>query len=225
MSFLDKNGLARLWANILALVDTKVDKLQTLVGNESVESQITSAMSDVVTVDTDGAIAGVANTINADTVGGLTLSDIMLKLYPVGAIYTSTVSTNPSTLFGGTWEQIQGKFLLAAGSAEDTYGETVSTTAGETGGYKQTAHVMYRPPINSHQEQVGGNNWLAKMIESANAWLKSRGSSSLTSQSSVHNLGGAISTQGTTGTEVGYFQYLSNNMPPYLAVYVWKRTA
>ena len=157
--------------------------------------------------------------------GAPNLGDIMLAVYPVGSIYISVNSTSPATLFGGAWEQIQGKFLLAAGSAADAYGETVSATAGETGGYKQTAHVMYRPPINSHQEQVGGNNWLAKMIESANAWLKSRGSSALILQSSVHNLGGAIYAQGTTGTEVGYFQYLSNNMPPYLAVYVWQRTA
>ena len=47
-------------------------------------------------------------------------------IYPVGAIYISTVSTNPADLFGfGTWEQIKDVFLLSAGT---TY------TAGSTGG-------------------------------------------------------------------------------------------
>lgn len=37
-------------------------------------------------------------------------------IYPVGSIYISTSSTSPATLFGGTWNQIQGKFLVANGN-------------------------------------------------------------------------------------------------------------
>lgn len=48
-----------------------------------------------------------------------------LEIFPVGSIYTSINSTNPATLFGGTWEQIQGRFLLSASS---------SYAAGDTGG-------------------------------------------------------------------------------------------
>lgn len=54
-----------------------------------------------------------------------------LAAYPVGAIYISTVSTSPASLFGGTWEQIRGRFLLAA---DDTY------TAGSSGG--EAAHAL-----------------------------------------------------------------------------------
>lgn len=46
-------------------------------------------------------------------------------IYPIGSIYMSVNNVSPSTLFGGTWEAIQDRFLLAAGS---TY------TAGDTGG-------------------------------------------------------------------------------------------
>lgn len=36
----------------------------------------------------------------------------VLNAYPIGSIYMSVNSTNPGELFGGTWEQIQGRFLL-----------------------------------------------------------------------------------------------------------------
>ena len=53
------------------------------------------------------------------------------NIYPVGSIYMSVNSTNPGSLFGGTWEQIEGKFLLACDS---TY------TAGSTGGNSSHTH-------------------------------------------------------------------------------------
>ena len=46
-------------------------------------------------------------------------------IYPVGSIYMSVNATSPASLFGGTWEQLKDRFLLAAG---DTY------AAGSTGG-------------------------------------------------------------------------------------------
>ena len=45
---------------------------------------------------------------------GLTIDQI----YPVGSIYISTIETSPSNLFGGTWEQIKSRFLLASGENE-----------------------------------------------------------------------------------------------------------
>lgn len=46
-------------------------------------------------------------------------------IYPVGSIYMSVSTLDPSVVFGGTWQQIKDRFLLASG---DTYGN------GETGG-------------------------------------------------------------------------------------------
>lgn len=50
--------------------------------------------------------------------------NIIDALYPIGTIYQSTKSTNPSTFIGGTWTAIQNKFLVGAGSdfAEGTTG-------------------------------------------------------------------------------------------------------
>ena len=80
----------------------------------------------------------IANKEYVDNHGGLTIDDI----YPVGSIYMSVNNTSPSTLFGGTWEQIKDTFLLSAGN---TY------TAGNTGGsathnhgYKIGYNAFYR---------------------------------------------------------------------------------
>ena len=60
-------------------------------------------------------------------------------IFPVGAVYISTTSTNPSTYFGGTWVQFgQGRTLIGAGTGND--GSTsMSFTANSTGGkYRRT---------------------------------------------------------------------------------------
>lgn len=57
-------------------------------------------------------------------------------IYPVGSIYTSTVDIDPNTKFGGTWERIKDRFLLAAG---DSY------AAGSTGG--EATHRLIQSEI------------------------------------------------------------------------------
>lgn len=79
-------------------------------------------------------------------------SQVFDVVYPVGSIYMSVNNVNPSTLFGGTWEQISGKFLLASssGRAAGTTGgaETVSyTPAGSVGNHTLTAAEM---PAHTH---------------------------------------------------------------------------
>lgn len=36
-------------------------------------------------------------------------------VYPIGSLYFTTSTINPSTLFGGTWKQVKDKFILSAG--------------------------------------------------------------------------------------------------------------
>lgn len=67
-----------------------------------------------------------------------TLKTMVDAIYPVGSIYMSANNTDPALLFGGTWEQISGKFLLSADS---------SHAAGTTGGalsHKITAAELLR---------------------------------------------------------------------------------
>ena len=70
-------------------------------------------------------------------------------LYPVGSIYLSTSSTSPQTLFGGTWQRIQDRFLLCAGS---TY------AAGKTGGEAEHTLTVNEMPSHTHQALCGGGS-------------------------------------------------------------------
>lgn len=78
--------------------------------------------------------------------------EIYNAVYPVGSIYMSANDVNPTKLFGGTWEKISGRFLLASSdgrAAGQTGGaETVSyTPAGTVGNHTLTAAEM---PKHTH---------------------------------------------------------------------------
>lgn len=124
------------------------------------------------------------------------LSRISLMAYPIGSIYISINSTNPSTLFGGTWEQIKDRFLLACGS---TYKN--GTTGGEAT-HKLTIEEM---PNHTHTEKYVGVDWFQH--GTSGDW----------------NVSSALEPYRETGNTGG--SQAHNNMPPYLAVYMWKRTA
>ena len=131
--------------------------------------------------------------------GGVDVSTVLDKVYPVGAIYMSVNSTNPKTLFGGTWVQIKDRFLLAAGT---TY------KAGATGG--EATHTLTVDEIPNHQHVLWYPNEGGE--QSAAIGYPEAGSKN-TWYAEASKTGGA-------GGGVAH-----NNMPPYLSVYVWKRTA
>lgn len=120
-------------------------------------------------------------------------------LHPVGSIYISVEATDPSTYFGGTWERIQDTFLLAAGSTYE---------AGRKGGEATHLLTTAEMPAHSHRYSVTYGN--AGNIPVGNSGNTSVAKSTTTTTEST----------GTTGGGQAH-----NNMPPYLAVYVWKRTA
>lgn len=131
--------------------------------------------------------------------GGADVSTVLDKVYPVGAIYISVNSTNPKTLFGGTWVQIKDRFLLAAGT---TY------KAGATGG--EAAHTLTTNEMPNHKHSIWFPNDAGE--QSAAIGYPDAGSKNT-------YYAEASKTSGTGGGAA------HNNMPPYLAVYVWKRTA
>lgn len=70
------------------------------------------------------------------------------SVYPVGSIYMSVNAINPGTLFGGTWNQIKDKFLLACGdtySNGETGGSATHTPSGSVGN-----HALTTTEIPSH---------------------------------------------------------------------------
>lgn len=124
-------------------------------------------------------------------------------IYPVGSIYLSVNSASPGTLFGGTWEQIQGKFLLGMSS---------SYPAGSQGGEATHTLTTSEIPSHSHVALYGLDGAVDDFLGGSSADYGVRpGSGTATNY--------AYKTSSTGGGTA------HNNMPPYLAVYIWKRTA
>lgn len=121
-----------------------------------------------------------------------------LKPYPVGAIYMSLDATSPAELFGGTWERIMDRFLFAAHDATGYPG-------GATGG--EASHTLTIDEMPSHNHEVPFTP--LAVADQAFTWGN-------------ENMRGAGSSHWTK--ERGGNQP-HNNMPPYLCVYMWKRTA
>lgn len=115
-------------------------------------------------------------------------------MYPVGSIYISVTNTNPSDLFGGTWEQIKDLFLLSAG---DTY------SVGETGG--SATHTLTVNEMPNHNHTLKGS---AVGSSDKGETVAYGGATSGIDMRSLSSTGGGQSF---------------SIMPPYLAVYMWKR--
>nr|DAU03466.1 MAG TPA: baseplate wedge protein [Caudoviricetes sp.] len=120
-------------------------------------------------------------------------------LRPVGSIYQSTDSTSPEELFGGTWEQVKDVFLLAAGDFH---------AAGSTGGEESHTLTKAEIPDHAHTLKYTGQS----VTEGVNAIRLYQAASD---QYNAYS-GGQSSDCGGQA---------HNNMPPYLAVYTWRRTA
>ncbi len=126
---------------------------------------------------------------------------LLLSAHPVGSLYMSVDETSPATLFGGTWERLKDRFVLAAG---DAY------AAGTTGG--EAAHALTVSEMPSHTHTyVDAPHLYAERDTSQNSIICPNGTESANAM--------AYNT-GAIGSGAAH-----NNMPPYLAVYMWKRTA
>ena len=180
--------------------------------------------------------------------------NLALAMYPVGSIYLSVNNVNPGTIFGGTWEQIQDRFLLAAGSTygggstggSDTHTHTTEghvLTVAETPAHTHTRGTMdltgtitcysqynkgneaywndackgaFYKNTSDYNEEASTLNQSSSATADASRKVSFLASRTWTGKTSSVG-GGASHNHGNTGS--------SSSLPPYLAIYVWKRTA
>lgn len=154
--------------------------------------------------------------------GGIDYSDVISLIYPVGSIYTSVNATNPSILFGGTWEAIGGRFLIggnvAPGLNTSNYYGTITEnspfTPGTTGGQDYHVLTANEMPVHSHRILQANN-----ATGTTGTWVTNAG----TSNSLKVAYSGSKTSNNVIETTGGGARH--NNMPPYMVVYMWKRTA
>lgn len=149
------------------------------------------------------------NKFSLDSNGNLVVNSITTNnssssnnnLYPIGSIYLSVNSTNPSSLFGGTWEQISKGRTLVGVDASDTDFNTVKKTGGE----KKHTLTITEMPSHAHDINFG-------------------------SSTSSTNFGGGLIYTGVDGKNKAFISnsgdgVAHNNLQPYFTCYIWCRIA
>jgi len=203
---IDLNGTVTITVTLTdfnnAVITGESVSISANVGSFSSNTGTTNS-SGQVTFTYTASTAGLVNiTCNSESIQLL----VAHNPYPIGSIYMSVNSTSPATLFGGTWTQLTNTFLYASTTAD-----TSATTA--TAGSKDAVVVSH----NHRADMVG-----MFVKGQSNAWDFTIDSA----WNSVGNGGqyedygqGHIITKnsGESGTD--------KNMPPYMKVYMWKRTA
>lgn len=165
---------------------------------------------------------------------GITKQYLVNMIYPIGSIYISVNSTSPATLFGGTWVQLKDRFLIGCGgsySAGSTGGTSTiniahshSTEPSTTGSHALTENEM---PQHSHEQVIGAYAPGAANPGQRIDYNSDGECASFPQGLNTYPAGGG---QGHTHTIPNIDTDVALTKPisvlnPYLAVYMWKRTA
>lgn len=226
--------------NTKTITNTYTNYLEGNYTNEELTQMVTDLQEEIATLKSSKAEKSSFNNVS-DVINSSTLD----KAYPVGSIYityTEDTVAKVQTKFGGTWERIEDRFLLAAGS---TY------TVGNTGGSATNSHThsvtvagtvngtaLTTSQIPSHNHGLYGNAHAFSTVSSTSgvtqvvqmgidSGIYWNGYWGLLSSSTTQASGGGGShTHGFTGSTVtSGGSSNTNNMPPYLVVYIYKRVA
>ena len=156
------------------------------------------------------------------------------RMYPVDSIYISTNSTSPASLYGGSWERYgTGRALISASDTDSDF------TAGTTGGSKTHNHKYgiavgsfyghtLIAPNDAHPAVWSGlvsyDKDSGEAIDSFHEWTKLEDKNKAVI--------GSGSMLGQTGQPYNARRYryetdtkTESSLSPYVAVYVWRRTA
>jgi hypothetical protein len=129
------------------------------------------------------------------------------RMYPVDSIYISTNSTSPASLYGGSWERYgTGRALISASDTDSDF------TAGTTGGSKTHSH---NPGTLSAQVSLAGKDTVVRRVKIS------------LFKGDVRRIGDVYggSFEATWGAAIVGHSDDASSMGPYVAVYVWRRTA
>lgn len=158
-------------------------------------------------LDSDGNLIVKSITTTAtNSSSNLTFNDI----YPVGSIYMSVNNTNPSTLFGGSWQQFaKGRTLVGVNTSETEF-NSVEKTGGSKYPQKHYHDLRFEAPDGngvsiSHTANGGSVLNISNFDWSVNKYNEFNGTSNL------------FTNEAGDGT--------SGNLQPYITCYIWKRTS
>lgn len=132
------------------------------------------------------------------------------KVYPIGSVHITTNSVNPSNYFDGEWERIQDTFLLASGATYEN---------GSTGGSATVTLTSAQSgvPAHSHKYQDYNTTYTLKTTN------RKPGTSTAVAYGTSLTAGGGATERTSSNNTATNASQAHENMPPYLAVYMWER--
>lgn len=197
-------------------------EVNEIADNEVIDSRITLA--------TPGILSSAKSQADADIEAALD------RVFPIGAVYITTVNTNPGTFIGGTWVSLgAGKTLVGVDTSDSDF-DTVKKTGGEK------THTLTVNEIPSHNHEHAHNVGYNSSTPLTDTRIYSghiddpEGTDHYVLTAAVNQGGnGILDTQKTSavGDPLSTFTDSTatgggaahNNLQPYITVYFWERTA
>jgi len=196
------NELETLLTNAIEQInnnDSEISNLQNSIGDlNNTDVQIKNNISELTSLDNS--------------------NNIFLQTYTIGSIYISTSSTNPSSIYGGTWERYgNGKTLVGVSESETEF-----SSVNKTGGEKTHTLTLSEMPSHNHSfrpfhSQPG---YGANMTVKGNYFVWSTGVNWANETNLLTDINKASFVTEYSGSGTAH-----NNLQPYITVYIWQRTA
>lgn len=210
--YFDKDATTRIVLGGKDEVDTVLNpNSNNPISNSAVAGVMLQTVNEVESVTTNGQLVdalAVKALINMVNNLQTQVTNYWKNIYPIGSVYISVNSSfNPNTAFGGTWVRIKDRFLLASG---DIYSNNAM------GG--SSTHTLTVNELPSHKHYVGNS-------EGGKFWYLGKPGGVSQDNSQGVSFSGTVGRNTTFETSETGGGQPHNNMPPYLTVMVWKRTA
>lgn len=200
-------GATQSAAGFMSAADKKkLDGIAEGANKYSLPTATSNVLGGVKLSDSTSSISSTSGGIAATPAAVFAaIAEAKLAAWPIGSIYMSVNSTSPANLFGGTWERISERFLLGASS---------SYPADSTGG--ESAHTLTQSELPNYSLSVanGSNVIRSRTGNYADAFVQTQSGGW-----GIPNWESKTVTVASGGSGKAH-----NNMPPYLSVWMWKRT-
>lgn len=203
-------------------------------------------MPDIKEIEINGDVYDIKDEVARDGLSSIEdgsntafLATLLELIYPVGSIYMSTNNVDPSTFIGGRWTRIEDRFLLASGEAFTAGTEDGNATHTHTTG----DHVLSVSELPTHKHSVTiinsgnhkhsslaggikyGSNYCAAGSRSGVGANSAATNNISTGEAGTHSHTATIGNTGDNQAHNHGDTGVASNMPPFLAVNVWKRTS